>query len=69
MAAVLVSWVGMTDLRASEGVADAGLGPIAQGINGFAFDELHLLSDFEPARSEAFRTWLVGSSARSLFIQ
>ncbi|MCB9694321.1 MAG: sigma 54-interacting transcriptional regulator [Alphaproteobacteria bacterium] len=68
MSAILVTWVGMTDLRASEGVADAGLGPIAQGVDGFAFDELHLLSDFEPARSEAFRAWLGGRTAGAITV-
>lgn len=54
---VLVSWVGTTDLRASEGDPHAGIGPIAQGGEAFPFDEVHLLPDFAD-RTPDFVAWL-----------
>jgi DNA-binding NtrC family response regulator len=65
MASLLVTWVGITDLRAAEGDPGAGLGPIAQGVDAFAFDEVHLLSDVDAGRTEGFVAWLAArSSAR-----
>lgn len=66
MADVLVTWVGLTDLRASEGDSTAGVGPIAQGVAAFAFDEVHLLSDGDGARSTAFVAWLGGRTAAQI---
>ena len=63
VSSLLATWVGVTDLRASEGDPGAGHGPIAQGVDAFAFDEVHLLSDFDAARTEHFVTWLGARSA------
>lgn len=68
MAAVLVTWIGVTDLRTAGGDPEAGLGPIAQGVEGFEFDEVHLLSDFDPARVETYPTWLSQRTAAPITV-
>ena len=68
MTSILTTWIGMTDLRAAEGVADAGLGPIAQAVDGLAFNEVHLLSDFAPERSAAYSAWLADRTASAITV-
>ena len=40
---ILMSWVGATDLRASEEEAAVGQGPVAQSLAAGAYDEAVLL--------------------------
>ena len=54
----LLSWIGLTDIRASEGIADAGLGPIAQAITTRNFDSVVLLNSLEKNKALNFKKWL-----------
>ena len=54
----LISWIGVTDLRASRGELGDGAGPVANAATKREFDEIHLLSDHKAAESKAFVKWL-----------
>jgi DNA-binding NtrC family response regulator len=58
MSAVLVAWIGHTDLRAAEGMPEAGVGPIAQAVASRPFDEVVLLSDHPPEPTSRYVEWL-----------
>jgi DNA-binding NtrC family response regulator len=53
----LLCWIGKTDLEAANGNTKVGLGPIAQAIDAQAFDEVHLISNFQKAETVAFAGW------------
>ena len=55
---VLVSWIGQTDLNASQGDVTAGLGPVAQAIEQQEFDRAVLLSNYPEKNSSAYVRWL-----------
>ncbi len=58
---ILFCWLGMTDLRASAGTPEVGLGPVAQAVVGpraEKFSEVVLLSNWEQAAAESYVTWL-----------
>ncbi|MEN9580251.1 MAG: hypothetical protein RJA70_3260, partial [Pseudomonadota bacterium] len=54
---VLVCWVGNTDLRASQGEAAAGLGPIGQALQGLEFDQVVLLSNYPKKDTTSYVRW------------
>lgn len=67
MTKVLYSWIGFTDLRASQKDPEAGLGPIAQAAKSLQFDRVILLSNFEKGISTKYIEWLAsecGTAAR-----
>lgn len=55
---ILLTWLGNTDLRASEAQDPAVEGPILGAVNALSFDEVHLLSDHEVSVSNAYVKWL-----------
>jgi transcriptional regulator with PAS, ATPase and Fis domain len=55
---VLVSWVGMTDLRAAKGDAQAGVGPLGQAVDCGRFDEFHLMSNYSAKEVNDYLKWL-----------
>ncbi len=55
---ILICWIGNTDLKASEGVEDVGVGPIAQAVNWQPFDQVVLLCDFVLEKSDKYVAWL-----------
>lgn len=55
---ILFAWLGRTDVKASEGDANAGLGPIGQAVSDLTFDELILLSDLERSSEDSYCQWL-----------
>ena len=61
--AVLLSWLGRTDLRAAAGDPEAGVGPLAQGVQAGDYDEILLLSDFPSEQSEPYIKWLSSRTA------
>lgn len=66
---VLVCWVGHTDLRAAEGLAEAGLGPIGQAVAARGFRRVRLLGDEQQRpRTEAFVAWLAGQSGADVSV-
>lgn len=56
---ILVSWVGNTDIKASEGKLDVGQGPIAQGARARQYDLILLLSDHAKDVAAAYKNWLM----------
>lgn len=58
MSTVLVSWVGQTDLDASQGVPRAGVGPIGQALAARAFDEVLLLSNYAEEKTKPYQAWV-----------
>lgn len=54
----LISWIGITDLKASRGELRTGVGPIANAVSKREFEEIHLLSDHKPSDAKSFVKWL-----------
>ena len=69
MKTILVCWIGFTDLRASAGVADAGLGPIAQAATALHFDEIVLISDQSDADNTTYVKWLQLKTSASIILK
>ncbi|MGD7034102.1 sigma-54 interaction domain-containing protein [Methylotuvimicrobium buryatense] len=60
---ILVSWLGITDLKAaklqdSKPTESIGHGPVLGALKTLRFDELHLLFDQELVTAEAYSQWL-----------
>lgn len=66
-ARILVCWVGNTDLKAPAS-ADGELGPIANVVAKFPFDEIHLLTDFPPEKTSDYEAWIRGRAAPSITV-
>jgi len=64
--AVLVSWIGRTDLRAAAGETAVGIGPLAQAVLARDYDRIFLLSDFPSAQAEPFVGWLGARTAAKI---
>ena len=64
--AVLVAWIGRTDLKAAAGESEAGLGPLAQGVQAGDYDEILLLSDFPPDQAQPYIRWLGSRTTASI---
>lgn len=58
MKSILFSWIGFTDLKASRGEKDVGLGPIAQATSERSFQEIILISDVPDSDCTAYINWL-----------
>lgn len=56
--AILVAWLGNTDLRAAESSDSGEQGPILGAIKAIAFDTVHLLSDYGSTKTYAYTQWL-----------
>ena len=61
--AILLAWLGNTDLRASESSDSAEQGPILGALKSFDFDTLRLLSDHSTQKTRAYAKWLAGQSS------
>ncbi len=59
--AILLAWLGNTDLRASEAQDLAEEGPILGAAKAMAFDAVHLISNHPTPKSRAYVKWLEGS--------
>jgi len=66
---ILVSWIGHADLRAAEGDAGAGIGPIAQAAAFKDFAQIVLLSDYGEARTRGYLAWLGGRTRAGLIVR
>lgn len=60
MRKILASWIGFTDIRASQGTEKDGLGPIAQAVTSREFDEINLISDLAPQQTKGYVAWVKG---------
>lgn len=58
MEALLVSWLGRTDLRAIAESDLVGIGPVAQALATGRFARLELLCDGNPDEADAYLKWL-----------
>jgi DNA-binding NtrC family response regulator len=58
MPAVLIAWIGLTDLRAITEADQVGLGPIRQALRERKFDEVCLLSNFPEEKGRGYVEWL-----------
>lgn len=58
MVKVLVSWIGMTDLRAATGDSDVGEGPLGQAVDCKRFGEFHLMSNYPASKVKSYLRWL-----------
>ena len=65
MRAVLVTWIGRTDLRAPREEATLGAGPIAQALRERTFDDALLLNNYEGDSVDCFMSWLEGRCAET----
>ena len=63
---ILLSWIGRTDIKASEQSADVGMGPIAQAVTQRHFDRVILFSNYPKSESESFIAWLTGLTASAI---
>jgi transcriptional regulator with PAS, ATPase and Fis domain len=66
MGHILLSWIGVTDLRAPLEADAVGLGPVAQALAQTTFDAVALLSDFSQERTEPYLAWLAQRFAGSV---
>lgn len=55
---ILVSWIGMTDLRASKELENAGIGPIGQAVTNLPFDKVVLISNYSKEENTSYINWL-----------
>ncbi len=58
MKRILICWLGFTDLKASAGNGDVGLGPICQAAVDLSFDGIVLISDQEKTKNDRYIQWL-----------
>jgi len=68
MKEILICWIGFTDLKASAGKEDIGLGPIAQAVTSLSFDEIHLISDRPESEDAAYIKWLNPKCASKIIL-
>ncbi|HEX9960198.1 MAG TPA: sigma-54 dependent transcriptional regulator [Pyrinomonadaceae bacterium] len=60
---ILLSWIGKTDLHASQGEKRAGLGPIGQVVEEREFDRIMLLCNYDKKQMSAYKKWLATKTA------
>ena len=58
MKSILFSWIGFTDLKASRGEKNLGIGPIAQAVVERSFQEIFLISDVPDSDCKEYVKWL-----------
>lgn len=59
---VLMSWIGQTDIGASQGNEKSGLGPIGQVITEKQFDRIFLLCNYEKSKTATYKKWLAAQT-------
>ena len=65
---ILVSWIGLTDIRASEG-ENVGVGPVAQAVTSNSYDLAVLLSNTPKKQTAGFIKWLEGQTQTPIHTQ
>lgn len=58
MKKILISWIGMTDLKASGGLESVGIGPIAQAVTNRLFNKVVLISNYSEQENTSYINWL-----------
>lgn len=67
--AVLVAWIGSTDLRAPTEEQAIGLGPIAQALDAREFDDAVLLSNFGRTQVDSYIRWLSARTSSGVRVE
>ncbi len=67
-AQALFSWIGKTDLRASCGDPEVGLGPIAQAIKFRPYSHIILISNYPEDEVSIFISWLGIHTSAKIFL-
>ena len=68
MTNILISWIGLADLKASAGKGEVGLGPVGQAVNSLSFDEIVLISDQSKDERTKYRKWLRTQTSTGIVI-
>ncbi len=55
---ILVTWLGITDLRAATSKPDTERGPVLGAVKAYTFECVHLLSDHSLEKTRAYASWL-----------
>ncbi len=58
MTKALICWIGFTDLRAPKESEQVGLGPIAQAVQSFEYDEMALVNNYPEQKVSDYIQWL-----------
>jgi DNA-binding NtrC family response regulator len=69
MKRILVCWIGSTDLRAAKNGQEVGLGPIAQAVKTFEYDEVVLLNNYPEQEVAHFVPWLKKHTSAGIFVR
>lgn len=69
MKKVLFAWVGQNDLDAAANDGVRGLGAICQAATTRRFDEISLISDWPPEKTDAYRSWLEKRISSSVVVR
>ncbi|HOB52822.1 MAG TPA: sigma 54-interacting transcriptional regulator [Acidobacteriota bacterium] len=57
---VLMSWIGISDLKAAESGATDDIGPIARTAGARRYTHIYLLNDHGPVKGRIYQDWLSG---------
>ncbi|MGO9568454.1 MAG: hypothetical protein ACLP5H_13020 [Desulfomonilaceae bacterium] len=66
MTKALVCWIGFTDLRAPSEPEQVGLGPIAQAVQSFEYDEVALVNNYPEQKVSDYIQWLKKSTTAQM---
>ena len=66
---VLLTWIGLTDLKAADGDASVGQGPIAHAVTARSYDHVVLLCDRPKKDGEKFRAWISTKTSASTVLR
>ena len=66
---LLFCWVGATDLKAADKVADIGLGPVAQAVEAEPYREVVLLNNWDEQVVQDYVAWLQQRTTAQITIQ
>jgi transcriptional regulator with PAS, ATPase and Fis domain len=66
---ILIGWLGNTDLRAAEGDATAGDGPILSGVKGKSVDRVVLLSNYPEKIAAKYTRWIQNHTSVDIRIE
>lgn len=59
---VLLAWIGLTDIGASQGIEKSGLGPIGQVVQERKFDRISLLCNYDKTPMSDYKKWLASKT-------
>jgi sigma54-dependent transcription regulator len=69
MSKVLLTWIGNTDILASEGQLEGALGPTAEAVLQCSYKDVFLLSDHSSEASGKYKRWLTNTSEAKVTIK